>query len=181
MDALEETRRAVEASGPSCLVIDDLTSADLDKLAWSGTAAHVRAVAHVLAQVGGGDAEYLVVRALDGTPVAKAAIDYADAPGVGTIMQMATHAELQGLGLGSALIAAAEERIRGRGVTVARLGVEDDNPRARALYERLGYRAVHRRRCRGKQRVPTGRCSSIRPRSLNWIEPSSDRPRPVLL
>ncbi|HZU74044.1 MAG TPA: GNAT family N-acetyltransferase [Acidimicrobiales bacterium] len=156
MNGLEETRRAVEAGGPSCLVIDDLIWRDLDKLAWSGTAAHVRAVAHVLAQVERGEAEYLVVRALDGTPVAKAAIDYVEAPGVGTIMQMATHTELQSLGLGSALIAVAEERIRGRGVTVARLGVEDDNPRARVLYERLGYRAVQRRVVSWEAESPDG-------------------------
>ena len=80
-----------------------------------------------------------------GTLVAKAGIEYAEAPGVATITQVATHGDLQGLGLGTALIATAEERIRRRGLTVARIGVEDDNPRARALYERLGYQEVGRR------------------------------------
>lgn len=99
----------------------------------------------VLARVSYGDTEYLAVRAPDGTPVAIGGIDYSLAPGVGTIFQLATHERLQGLGLGTLLIAAAEERIRRRGVRVARLGVEDDNPRARALYERLGYVASGRR------------------------------------
>jgi ribosomal protein S18 acetylase RimI-like enzyme len=31
--------------------------------------------------------------------------------------------------------------MRERGVRTAELAVEDDNPRARALYERLGYQA----------------------------------------
>jgi ribosomal protein S18 acetylase RimI-like enzyme len=37
------------------------------------------------------------------------------------------------------LVADAEARIRRRGCGYAGLGVEHDNPRARALYERLGY------------------------------------------
>jgi ribosomal protein S18 acetylase RimI-like enzyme len=142
---LERTRRAAEAGGPESLVIDDLRTEDLAALGWSGTAAHIRSVASYLSRVPAGEVEYLVVRGLDGTPVAKAGIEYAEAPGVGTIMQLATHGELQGLGMGTALIAAAEERIRRRGLTKARMGVEDDNPRARTLYERLGYKEVGQR------------------------------------
>jgi ribosomal protein S18 acetylase RimI-like enzyme len=139
------TRRTVEAGGLGSLVIDDLRAEDLPVLGWSGTAAHLRSVASYLARVPTGEVEYLVVRGVDGTPVAKAGIDYAESPGAATIMQVATHSDLQGLGLGTALIAAAEERIRRRGIAVARIGVEDDNPRARALYERLGYYEVGRR------------------------------------
>ncbi|GAA3902667.1 GNAT family N-acetyltransferase [Microbacterium invictum] len=47
---------------------------------------------------------------------------------------VATH---RGLGVGSALIAAAEARVAGGGQLA--VGVAEDNPRARALYERLGY------------------------------------------
>ncbi len=142
---LARTRRTVQAGGPGSLVIDDLRAEDLPALGWSGTAAHLRSVAGYLARVPSEEIEYLVVRGVAGTPVAKAGIDYAEAPGVATIMQVATHGDLQGLGLGTALIAAAEDRIRRRGLTVARIGVEDDNPRARALYERLGYQEVGRR------------------------------------
>lgn len=52
--------------------------------------------------------------------------------------------ELQGMGIGTLLIAVAEQRIRKRGLAIAELGVEDNNPRARMLYERLGYREVRR-------------------------------------
>lgn len=41
----------------------------------------------------------------------------------------------------NALIRAAEARSRERGCSGAGLGVERNNPRAEALYERLGYRA----------------------------------------
>jgi ribosomal protein S18 acetylase RimI-like enzyme len=58
---------------------------------------------------------------------------------------MATVHELQGLGIGTHLISVAESRIRERGLSVAQLDVGDNNPRARALYERLGYRETGRR------------------------------------
>jgi GNAT superfamily N-acetyltransferase len=50
--------------------------------------------------------------------------------------------ELRSHGIGSALIRAAEELAVGRGHTVIGLGVAADNPRAVALYARLGYRAL---------------------------------------
>ncbi|MFI6372976.1 GNAT family N-acetyltransferase [Streptomyces sp. NPDC050546] len=46
---------------------------------------------------------------------------------------------LRSRGIGSALIRAAEELARERGRTAVGLGVADDNPRAAALYARLGY------------------------------------------
>ncbi|MFF5789582.1 GNAT family N-acetyltransferase [Streptomyces sp. NPDC012693] len=51
-------------------------------------------------------------------------------------------AELRGQGIGTALIRAAEELARTRGRTAMGLGVTRDNPRAAALYARLGYRPV---------------------------------------
>jgi ribosomal protein S18 acetylase RimI-like enzyme len=51
---------------------------------------------------------------------------------------------LQSCGIGTFLVEAAELRIRNRGLRHAELGVEESNPRARALYERLGYVAYDR-------------------------------------
>ncbi|WP_449657344.1 GNAT family N-acetyltransferase [Streptomyces millisiae] len=48
-------------------------------------------------------------------------------------------AALRSCGLGGLLVRAAEARIRERGIGRAELSVEESNPRARALYERLGY------------------------------------------
>ncbi|WP_370410983.1 GNAT family N-acetyltransferase [Streptomyces fradiae] len=50
--------------------------------------------------------------------------------------------DLRGQGIGTALIRAAEELARERGRTHLGLGVGDDNPRAAALYARLGYGPV---------------------------------------
>lgn len=71
-------------------------------------------------------------------------------------MQLATHPDLQGLGIGSALVGAAERRITARGVNTARVGVEDDNPGARALYERLGYTDSGRRPASWESEGPDG-------------------------
>jgi ribosomal protein S18 acetylase RimI-like enzyme len=46
---------------------------------------------------------------------------------------------LRGRGIGTALMAAAEECVCSRGFGAIVLGVEDSNPRALRLYERLGY------------------------------------------
>ncbi|MFJ7076435.1 GNAT family N-acetyltransferase [Streptomyces sp. NPDC098781] len=47
--------------------------------------------------------------------------------------------ELRSRGIGTALVLAAEELVRERGITVVGLGVAKDNPRAADLYTRLGY------------------------------------------
>ncbi|MEV5971232.1 GNAT family N-acetyltransferase [Streptomyces sp. NPDC051921] len=50
--------------------------------------------------------------------------------------------DLRGQGLGTALIRAAEGLSRERGRALLGLGVAHDNPRAAALYARLGYAPV---------------------------------------
>ncbi|HUB38586.1 MAG TPA: GNAT family N-acetyltransferase [Streptosporangiaceae bacterium] len=55
------------------------------------------------------------------------------------------HPALRSCGIGTLLIQAAEQRIRARRLHQAELGVEEGNPRARALYERLGYAAYGRK------------------------------------
>jgi hypothetical protein len=56
-------------------------------------------------------------------------------------MDAGAHPALRSCGIGTVVIQAAEQRIRARGLHRAELGVEDSNPRARSLYERLGYAA----------------------------------------
>ncbi|NNN33978.1 GNAT family N-acetyltransferase [Streptomyces sp. S3(2020)] len=51
-------------------------------------------------------------------------------------------AELRSRGIGTALIRAAERLAGERGLTVVGIGVGKDNPRAAALYARLGYRPL---------------------------------------
>jgi ribosomal protein S18 acetylase RimI-like enzyme len=134
-------RSLIRQQGTAALVVDDLRQDDLALLEWSGSPLHIQSVAAALARVPSGEVEYLVVRAPGGTPIAKGGIEYADPHGPGKLYQLATHPGIQSLGIGSHLIAALEDRIRTRGFDQAWLGVELDNLRARALYERLSYQA----------------------------------------
>ena len=127
------------------LTIRDLTRADLPSCAWSGSATHLASVARALERADRGEVDYLAVCPPSNLPVAIGGIDYTLNHGAGTLWQLAVLGELQSCGIGTLLIEAAEQRIRGRGLHRAELGVEENNPRARALYERLGYRAYGRK------------------------------------
>lgn len=137
-------RKAIETQAVDSLVVDDLKIEDLPHVEWAGGQYHLKAIKKALDRVSEGEVEYLTVRAPNGNPVSIGGIDYSAHEGAGTLWQLATRGELIGLGLGSRLIAAAEERIRRRGVSKAMIGVEDNNPKARALYERLGYMPASR-------------------------------------
>jgi len=126
------------------IVVRDLTPEDLPACAWSGSALHLTSVAQALDRVRLGHWDYLAACPPSGLPVAIRAIDYDENPGAGTLTQLAVHGALQSCGIGTLLIRAAEQRILERGLHQAELAVEESNPRARALYERLGYRAYSR-------------------------------------
>ncbi len=123
------------------VAIRDMVHADLAECAWSGSPAHLRAVEKELLLAARDRADYFVACPPSGLPVAKGGITYQLAPGSGTIWQLAVHPALQGLGIGTLLIGAMEDRIRERGCHSAEIRVEVDNPRAQALYARLGYLA----------------------------------------
>src|SRR5918997_3714177 len=124
------------------LTVDRLTVADLPAIEWSGGPRHLEAVWGALAREG--EVDYLAVRDASGTPVAIGGIDYAKIPDAGVIWQLCTHPEKRSRGLGTLLIQAMETHISAREMRCAIVGVEDVNPRARALYETLGYREFRR-------------------------------------
>src|SRR5580698_2731440 len=142
--ALEETHAMVSAHGAAALSVDDLTLDDLHVIAWSGNPKHIEAVQRELLRVPSGDVEYLAVRAPQGRPVAKGMIDYAAFEGAGLLGQLATHPQLQSLGIGAHLMTAADGRIAARGHSVSMVGVEEGHDRAQSLYERMGFTAVER-------------------------------------
>jgi ribosomal-protein-alanine N-acetyltransferase len=79
-------------------------------------------------------------------PVGKLHLDFETRAGKNdaVLVAAAVRPELQGRGIGTALMAAAEELTLGRGFGAIVLGVEDWNPRARRLYDRLGYDVIAR-------------------------------------
>ena len=123
------------------LAVRDLEPGDLPLCAWTGSATHLAAITWALERARCGEVEYLAACPPSGLPVGLGAIDYAKTPGAGTIWMLEVQPALQSCGIGTVLIRAAEQRIRARGLHRAELGVEDSNPRARSLYERLGYAA----------------------------------------
>ncbi len=118
------------------LTVRDLTRKDLPSCGWWGSP---RLLSQVAGSLGRADVDYLAACPPSGFPVAIGRIDYARSPGAGTLEQLAVHGALQSCGIGTVLIQAAEQRMRTRGLRRAELAVEESNPRARALYERLGY------------------------------------------
>lgn len=77
---------------------------------------------------------------------------YAEVPEIAHLQVGERHS---GKGVGSAIIAAAESMIAGRSHAQAAVGVDRENPRARALYLRLGYR-------------PTGLIDTL---GYTWVDP----------
>jgi ribosomal protein S18 acetylase RimI-like enzyme len=142
--AIEGLRAMILAGGVQQLAIGDLRPDEVAELAWSGNPAHLRSVAAALERAAQGLEDYLVVRASTGQPIAKLRIDYTSEADTGLFSQLATMEQLQGLGIATMLIGTGEQRVRAQGLAFAALGVEDDNLRARRLYERLGYQAAGR-------------------------------------
>ena len=138
------------------LTVRDIAEDDLPGLTWCGSRLHV---AHIAEEVRSAPAtrEFLAAFLPDGRSVGKGEIDYAGEPHAGQIGSLAVRDFLQSLGIGTFLIDTAEQRIRDRGLHRAVLDVEDNNPRARALYERLGYVAYDRRPESWDQQAPDGR------------------------
>ncbi|NUR59521.1 MAG: GNAT family N-acetyltransferase [Catenulispora sp.] len=126
------------------LSVRGLTDTDLPSCGWAGSAKHVRELVHQIRRAEAGEVDYLAVCTPVGLPVAVGGVDYTVKPGAGTLWQLSVHPALQSCGIGTLLVRSAEQRISARGLTRAELGVEESNPRARALYERLGYRAFSR-------------------------------------
>ncbi len=65
---------------------------------------------------------------------------YADGATRGYLYSLRVRPAWQGNGLGTRLIQAAEAALRARGFSIAVIAAGKDNPGARRLYERLGYR-----------------------------------------
>lgn len=124
--------------------IRDLRVEDLPLCTWAGSNNHLEYVARALDRVAAGEVDYLAVCPPWDLPVAIGGVDYMAREAAGTLWQLTVHPAWRSQGFGTLLVKAAEQRIRARGLRWAELSVEVDNPRARALYERLGYVAYAR-------------------------------------
>lgn len=112
---------------------------DLPRCGWAGSALHLRQVQRELERARRGEVAYLLVLD-DGVPVAIGGVDFVAHADDAMLWQLSTEEERRGEGFGSTLIRALEAQAHSSGFRLCRIGVETDNPRARGLYERLGYR-----------------------------------------
>ena len=86
----------------------------------------------------------LVAVSGDDVPVGKIHVHLDHSPDAVWLEAAAVARPHQSQGIGTSLVRAAEALAAERGYAIAELGVEDSNPRARGLYERLGYRSIAR-------------------------------------
>jgi ribosomal protein S18 acetylase RimI-like enzyme len=114
---------------------------DLDRFDVFGTPQHVGYCREEFER--GEDAVTILVADEGGVPVGKVHLDFLTrGPDREAVLIAAVVVpELRSRGIGAALMAAAEELACSRGYGAIVLGVEDSNPGARRLYERLGYDA----------------------------------------
>lgn len=113
---------------------------DLPALEWMGLfTPHREIIARTFEAQEQGEAAMLLGIG-GGFPLGQAWIDFL--PRYPRIWAVRVFPPLQGAGLGSRLMAEAESLAASRGADAVEVGVEHDNPGARRLYERLGYRAA---------------------------------------
>ena len=123
------------------MTVRDLTIDDLPSITWSGTSTHLQYVAEAIERASRGEVDYLAI-SIDGQIRGIGGVDFTRNVGVGTLYQLTVHSDHQSHGIGTALIRALEKRILDRGLMVAELTVEQENDRARRLYEWLGYNII---------------------------------------
>jgi ribosomal protein S18 acetylase RimI-like enzyme len=124
------------------LTVRDFEPEDLADLEWSGGPEHITALAEALQASFSGEVAMVVVALPNGRLVANGGVDFRTYADAGLIWMLSVHETFQGMGVGTVMIQALEDRIVGRGLRAARMDVEHDNPRAAALYRRRGYREV---------------------------------------
>jgi ribosomal protein S18 acetylase RimI-like enzyme len=92
----------------------------------------------------GQGARLFLVATVDGEPIGRATLDFAAAraPGATLFRNAWVEPEWRSRGIGAALVRRAEEIARARSYEALDLLVRTDNPRALALYRRLGFEVV---------------------------------------
>lgn len=142
---------------------------DLPKLEWSGTFTDQRElIRRAFERKQEGEVE-MVVADIDGFPVGQIWIDFSKVRNEHTAVLWALRVlpNLQNKGIGTKLITRAVEMSREKGASIAEIGVEKDNPKAKRLYEGLGFRVVGDNVDEWEYTTPDG--ERRRERAMEWI------------
>ncbi len=125
-------------------VVRDVRPTDLPLLEWFGAYAHFRRLEEGnYRDVEAGTKLWFVAEA-NGFPIGHVKVnlrvsDPSRGNPRGYLFALRVFEPFQGLAVGTALVRVAEAALRARGSRYVSIAVGKDNPRARRLYERLGY------------------------------------------
>ena len=119
--------------------VRNLDETDLQRLAWSGGKRHLEYLKEWFDRSKTGSLEVLGLE-VEGDLIGICYIDYERVESVGTLSALSIKEEFRSKGYGTLLIEAAQERVKERKLDAMELRVEISNPKAIALYERLGYK-----------------------------------------
>jgi ribosomal protein S18 acetylase RimI-like enzyme len=142
---------------------------DLPKLEWFGLFARYRQLfADTFVRSEKGEIVMLVA-VLNQFPVAQVWIDLVKQreQSTGILYSLEVLPPLQNLGIGTRLIAAVEDLLRKRNYKVVELGVDNDNPGAKRLYQRLGYQVIRYNQEPYEIVTPDGQ--KVQERAHEWI------------
>jgi ribosomal protein S18 acetylase RimI-like enzyme len=125
---------------------------DLRALEWGGEFREHRAIIEeAFAQAAGGE-QVMWVAEVAGAPVGQLWVEL----GRARLWAARVQSALQGRGIGTALVRAAEQDLLGRGHARASVAVEPSNARARRFWLSQGYRLLGRVTERWSYRTPAG-------------------------
>jgi ribosomal protein S18 acetylase RimI-like enzyme len=131
---------------PVPLLIRPCREEDLPKLEWFGLfTEHRELIRNAFERQRRGEIVMLqAVTEANAFPIAQVWIDFERkrAASTGLLWALRVIECYQRMGIGTRLLRAAEAELRHRGYRCVEIGAERDNPDARRLYERLGYRVV---------------------------------------
>lgn len=128
------------------------TETDLPALEWHGQYTHFRRVFQKTYREQCAGLRMMMLADMNGFPVGQIFVLLNNAPGVtrrhrasatdlrGYLYSLRVMDHLQGMGIGSKLVEWAENTLKSRGYDWTIISAAKDNPRARQLYEKLGYR-----------------------------------------
>ena len=130
---------------PLEVVIRGTHEEDLEELEWCGLFTHHRELIREAYERQERGEVVMLVAEVNNSPVAQVWVDLRRraVASAGFIWAVRVNPLFRSQGIGGKMLTEAEEVIRSNGLEAAELGVEKDNPGARSLYERAGYRVLN--------------------------------------
>ena len=122
------------------VVVRPACAEDLPKLEWFGAYTHFRELYRRTWRDHQAGRRLMVVADLGGFPIGQVWLDVTPND-YAYLYALRVMEPFRGLGIGTRLIESVEALARSHGFRQIHLAVEKSNPRARQLYERLGFRA----------------------------------------